>query len=61
MIRLLPSPSRSGARPSVAKSMAIRELPTEARGGREEAVDAEVIMRGVIITGATKITDRVNQ
>jgi len=55
VIRLDPSPSRSGARPRVANPMPdpdIDEPPKDARD-LEETVAAEFIIRGVIITGAT--------
>ena len=54
-MRFDPSPNRNGARPRVAKSildLVIDEAAREARG-LEETVAAEVIIRGVIITGAT--------
>lgn len=47
-----PRPSRSGARPRVAKSIFELDPLTDARG-REDTVAAELIIRGVIITGAT--------
>lgn len=54
-MRFDPSPNRNGARPRVAKSifdLVIDDAAREARG-LEETVAAEVIIRGVIITGAT--------
>lgn len=53
-MRRVPIPSRSGARPSVAKSIREVEDPTEARGRLED--DTVLIIRGVMIIGATAST-----
>ena len=54
-MRFEPRPNRKGARPRVAKSIFDRVIVEAAREARvlEETVAAEVIIRGVIITGAT--------